>query len=207
MKKILSFIFLTLGIGIFIGCQKVSSESKRMNNLWKMAQEYRKHDIPMPKDTMLLRAFQYFREKGDSDKLLESYLLEAFYYTWNKEAESAIKALDEGLNHSIPIRDTIWIVEFYRAKSNVFYMLGMYQEAIQSLHKLLDFSDKLSNTERSYTTYKIGLNLGLSGFPDFKTYYEKSIQMAMASQDTLMAVHFLKNYAVALGNPSVKEYK
>lgn len=207
MKKILSFIFLTLGIGIFISCQKVSSESKRMNDLWEMAQEYRKDDIPMPKDTMFLRAFQYFREKGDSDKLMESYLLEAFYYIWNKEPESAIKALDEGLNRSIPTKDTIWNVEYYRAKSNVFYMFGMYQEAIQALHKLLEFSDKLSNFERSYIIYKIGLNLSLIGSLDFKSFYEKSIQMAMASQDTLMAVHFLKNYADALGNPSVKEYR
>lgn len=207
MKKILLFIFLTLGIGIFISCQKVSSESKRMNDLWKRAQKYHKDNIPMPKDTMFLRAFQYFREKGDDDKLMESYLLEAFYYAWNKEAESAVRALDEGLNCSSPIKDTIWNVEFYRAKSNVFYMLGMYQEAIQALYELLEFSDKLSKSERSYTIYKIGLNLSLIGSPDFELFYEKSIHMAMASQDTLMAVHYLKNYADALGNPSVKKYR
>ena len=207
MKKILSLIFLTLGIGIFIGCQKVSPESKRMDDLWEMAQEYRKDDIPMPKDTMFLRAFQYFREKGDSDKLLESYLLEAFYYTWNKEAESAIKALDEGLQYSVSRKDTNGIIALYRVRYNLLYRNGLYQKALQALEELLKFKEKLSVMELSYTIYRKALNLSLTGNLDADSYYEESLQMALSARDTTVAVHILRNYADALSQLSVRNYK
>ena len=207
MKKILLFIFLTLGIGIFISCQKVSSESKRMNDLWKRAQKYHKDNIPMPKDTMFLRAFQYFREKGDDDKLMESYLLEAFYYAWNKEAESAVRALDEGLKYTVSRKDTNGIIELYHAKYNLLYRNGLYQKALQALDELLKFKEKLSVRELSYAIYRKALNLSLTGNRDADSYYEESIRMALSSRDTSVAVHVLRNYADALAHFSVRNYK
>lgn len=206
MKKILLFFSLMLGVGIFFGCQKVGLESKRMNDLWERAQKYHKDNIPMPKDTMFLRAFHYFREKENSDKLMESYLLEAFYYMWNKEPESAVKALDEGLQYTVSQKDTNGIIEIYRAKYTLLYRNGLFQKAIQPLEGLLKFKDKLSAKELSYTMYRKALNLFLTGDWDADNYYEESIQMALSAHDTTVAVHILRNYADALANPRIRKY-
>ncbi|WP_300702879.1 LuxR family transcriptional regulator [Bacteroides sp.] len=176
------------------------SEEEWMQLIWNRAQAHRWLGMSMTEDTLLPRALEYYRQRNDSDKLLECYLLEVSYLRWNKQDSSMMKVFDSGLKYAYTIKDTSAITTFYRGKMEISTLKNDHAAAIDATKKYLQFSDKLSVRERYMMTYMLGLNMSLINEPHYSDYYEQSIDMALAAGDTASACHYMRNYASVLAN-------
>lgn len=173
-------------------------EAELMHFVWSKAQAHFRLGLSMTEDTLLPQALEYYRQNGDTDKILYSYLLEARYLRWNKQDSSAMAVLDNGLKHAVSRNDTFYITAFYGDKAGISYQHGNHSEVIDQLRKALQYADKLSVREHHKMLYTLGINLALINDASFAGYCEQSIDMAMAAGDTISASHYIRNYADCL---------
>lgn len=176
------------------------SESELMHCVWNCAEAHYRMAQSMAEDTLLPRAVDYYRQRGDSDKILDCYLLEACYLKWTKQDSCIAEVLEKGLQHAIVLNDTISIIKFYRGMSEMYYLKNDNVRVVEQFKKILQYSDKLSPRERYSMIYSMAVNMFLINEPSSSDYFEQSIDMALAAGDTASACHFLRNYADCLVN-------
>ena len=176
------------------------SEAEWMQFVWNCAQARYRMGMSLAEDSLLPEAIHYYRERKDSSRMLDGYLLEASYYKWMKQEERMDEAIENGLDYAIARKDTFWILLFYRGKAEVAYQRNDHSQVIELMEKILQYADKLSVRERSSVFYNLGLNMALINHPSSSDYFERSIDMALAAADTASACHYMRNYATALAN-------
>ena len=57
--------------------------------------------MSLAEDSLLPEAIHYYRERKDSSRMLDGYLLEASYYKWMKQEERMDEAIENGLDYAI----------------------------------------------------------------------------------------------------------
>ena len=176
------------------------SEAELMQFVWNCAQARYRMGMSLAEDSLLPEAIHYYRERKDSSRMLDGYLLEASYYKWMKQEERMDEAIENGLDYAIARKDTFWLLLFYRGKAEVAYQRNDHSQVIELMEKILQYADKLSVRERSSVFYNLGLNMALINHPSSSDYFERSIDMALAAADTASACHYMRNYATALAN-------
>lgn len=176
------------------------SEAEWMQFVWNCAQARYHMGMSLAEDSLLPEAIHYYRERKDSSRMLDGYLLEASYYKWMKQEERMDEAIENGLDYAIARKDTFWLLLFYRGKAEVAYQRNDHSQVIELMEKILQYADKLSVRERSSVFYNLGLNMALINHPSSSDYFERSIDMALAAADTASACHYMRNYATALAN-------
>lgn len=176
------------------------SEAEWMQFVWNCAQARYRMGMSLAEDSLLPEAIYYYRERKDSSRMLDGYLLEASYYKWMKQEERMDEAIENGLDYAIARKDTFWLLLFYRGKAEVAYQRNDHSQVIELMEKILQYADKLSVRERSSVFYNLGLNMALINHPSSSDYFERSIDMALAAADTASACHYMRNYATALAN-------
>lgn len=176
------------------------SEAEWMQFVWNCAQARYRMGMSLAEDSLLPEAIHYYRERKDSSRMLDGYLLEASYYKWMKQEERMDEAIENGLDYAIARKDTFWLLLFYRGKAEVAYQRNNHSQVIELMEKILQYADKLSVRERSSVFYNLGLNMALINHPSSSDYFERSIDMALAAADTASACHYMRNYATALAN-------
>ncbi|MCM1729389.1 LuxR C-terminal-related transcriptional regulator [Bacteroides uniformis] len=176
------------------------SEAEWMQFVWNCAQARYRMGMSLAEDSLLPEAIHYYRERKDSSRMLDGYLLEASYYKWMKQEERMDEAIENGLDYAIARKDTFWLLLFYRGKAEVAYQRNGHSQVIELMEKILQYADKLSVRERSSVFYNLGLNMALINHPSSSDYFERSIDMALAAADTASACHYMRNYATALAN-------
>lgn len=176
------------------------SEAEWMQFVWNCAQARYRMGMSLAEDSLLPEAIHYYRERKDSSRMLDGYLLEASYYKWMKQEERMDEAVENGLDYAIARKDTFWLLLFYRGKAEVAYQRNDHSQVIELMEKILQYADKLSVRERSSVFYNLGLNMALINHPSSSDYFERSIDMALAAADTASACHYMRNYATALAN-------
>lgn len=176
------------------------SEAEWMQFVWNCAQARYRMGMSLAEDSLLPEAIHYYRERKDSSRMLDGYLLEASYYKWMKQEERMDEAIENGLDYAIARKDTFWLLLFYRGKAEVAYQRNDHSQVIELMEKILQYADKLSVRERSSVFYNLGLNMALINHPSSSDYFERSIDMALAAADTASACHYMRNYATALAN-------
>ena len=176
------------------------SEAEWMKFVWNCAQARYRMGMSLVEDSLLPGAIHYYRERKDSSRMLDGYLLEASYYKWMKQEERMDEAIENGLDYAIARKDTFWLLLFYRGKAEVAYQRNDHSQVIELMEKILQYADKLSVRERSSVFYNLGLNMALINHPSSSDYFERSIDMALAAADTASACHYMRNYATALAN-------
>ena len=176
------------------------SEAEWMQFVWNCAQARYRMGMSLAEDSLLPEAIHYYRERKDSSRMLDGYLLEASYYKWMKQEERMDEAIENGLDYAIARKDTFWLLLFYRGKAEVAYQRNDHSQVIELMEKILQYADKLSVRERSSVFYNLGLNMALINHPSSSDYFERSIDMALAPADTASACHYMRNYATALAN-------
>ena len=176
------------------------SEAEWMKFVWNCAQARYRMGMSLVEDSLLPGAIHYYRERKDSSRMLDGYLLEASYYKWMKQEERMDEAIENGLDYAIARKDTFWLLLFYRGKAEVAYQRNDHSQVIELMEKILQYADKLSVRERSSVFYNLGLNMALINHPSSADYFERSIDMALAAADTASACHYMRNYATALAN-------
>ena len=176
------------------------SEAEWMQFVWNCAQARYRMGMSLAEDSLLPEAIHYYRERKDSSRMLDGYLLEASYYKWMKQEERMDEAIENGLDYAIARKDTFWLLLFYRGKAEVAYQRNDHSQVIELMEKILQYADKLSVRERSSVFYNLGLNMALINHPSSADYFERSIDMALAAADTASACHYMRNYATALAN-------
>lgn len=176
------------------------SEAEWMQLSWIRAEAHYRRGMAMTEDTLLRRAVKYYRENKDSDKLLESYLLEAKYLKWNKQDSIALAVLDSGLNQALALKDTLKMITFYTDIAAINYQHGKHTEVAGLINKMLQYSDKIPVRNRHHIIYTMGIALALTGNSSFSGYFEQSIDMALAEGDTLQATHYMRNYSDCFAN-------
>lgn len=175
-------------------------EAEWMQFVWNCAQARYRMGMSLAEDSLLPEAIHYYRERKDSSRMLDGYLLEASYYKWMKQEERMDEAIENGLDYAIARKDTFWLLLFYRGKAEVAYQRNDHSQVIELMEKILQYADKLSVRERSSVFYNLGLNMALINHPSSSDYFERSIDMALAAADTASACHYMRNYATALAN-------
>lgn len=176
------------------------SESELMHCVWNRAEAHHRMAQSMTEDTLLPRAVDYYRQRGDSDKILDCYLLEACYLKWTKQDSCIAEVLEKGLQHAIVLNDTIGIIKFYRGMSEIYYLKNDNVRVVEQFKKILQYSDKLSPREHYSMIYSMAVSMFLINEPSSSGCFEQSIDMALAAGDTASACHFLRNYADCLVN-------
>lgn len=176
------------------------SEAEWMQFVWNCAQARYRMGMSLAEDSLLPEAIHYYRERKDSSRMLDGYLLEASYYKWMKQEERMDEAIENGLDYAIARKDTFWLLLFYRGKAEVAYQRNDHSQVIELMEKILQYADKLSVRERSSVFYNLGFNMALINHPSSSDYFERSIDMALAAADTASACHYMRNYATALAN-------
>ena len=176
------------------------SEAEWMQFVWNCAQARYRMGMSLAEDSLLPEAIHYYRERKDSSRMLDGYLLEASYYKWMKQEVRMDEAIENGLDYAIARKDTFWLLLFYRGKAEVAYQRNDHSQVIELMEKILQYADKLSVRERSSVFYNLGLNMALINHPSSSDYFERSIDMALAAADTASACHYMRNYATALAN-------
>ena len=176
------------------------SEAEWMQFVWNCAQARYRMGMSLAEDSLLPEAIHYYRERKDSSRMLDGYLLEASYYKWMKQEERMDEAIENGLDYAIARKDTFWLLLFYRGKAEVAYQRNDHSQVIELMEKILQYADKLSVRERSSVFYNLGLTMALINHPSSSDYFERSIDMALAAADTASACHYMRNYATALAN-------
>ena len=176
------------------------SEAEWMQFVWNCAQARYRMGMSLAEDSLLPEAIHYYRERKDSSRMLDGYLLEASYYKWMKQEERMDEAIENGLDYAIARKDTFWLLLFYRGKAEVAYQRNDHSQVIELMEKILQYADKLSVRERSSVFYNLGLNMALINHPSSSDYFERSIDMALTAADTASACHYMRNYATALAN-------
>lgn len=172
---------------------------EQMQLAWNKGRAHFRLGISMAEDTLLPRAIAYYRQKDDSAKLPDTYLLEARYLQWTHQGDSALAAIDRGLDRAIALKDTFHIILFYQYKAESVHLNGDHATAADVTRKMLQYP-ALSIYQRHALTYKLGINLALLGDDSADNYLEQSIDMALAAGDTVPACHYLRNYADFLTN-------
>ena len=175
------------------------SEAEWMQFVWNCAQARYRMGMSLAEDSLLPEAIHYYRERKDSSRMLDGYLLEASYYKWMKQEERMDEAIENGLDYAIARKDTFWLLLFYRGKAEIAYLRNDHSQAIELMEKILQYADKLSVREHCSILYDLGLNMALANHPSSSDYLEQSIDMALAA-DTASACHYLRNYAAFLAN-------
>lgn len=170
------------------------TKDEQMQFAWNKAQAHFRMGISMIEDTLLPRAIVYYRQKGDSSKLLTSYLLEARYLQWLNRKDSALTAIDNGLQQAIALNDTFQILLFYQYKAETKSLSNDFSEAAELTKEMLRYPT-LPSYQRYTLTYKLGVYLSLLGDDNSSKYYDQSIDMALAAGDTNSAFHYLRNHA------------
>ena len=176
------------------------SEEEWMQLIWNRARAHQRLGMSMTEDSLLPRALDYYRQRNDSDKLLECFLLEANYLRWNKQDSSVAEVFDHGLEYASAVQDTFGIITFYRGKMELSALHNDPAGAVDAIKKLLQFSDNMSPRERYSMVYNLGVYMSLVNEPNYSDYYEQGINMALAAGDTASTCHFLRNYAACLAN-------
>lgn len=205
MKHILLSLLLLFSVSLsFICCTPPLpslSEAEQMEHIWQVAQEHRRQNISMSEDTLLPRALHYFRERRDSTKLLDSYLLEAIYLKWHDRQEEMEAAVDSGLHHALEMKDTAHVLLFRTAQYELLYKQNRFREAMDVTEDALAYGNgKLSERERYVMRYRVALCLSLLGNPAYDEQFRQCIGQAMAAGDTVSAVHFMRNLADVYAN-------
>lgn len=170
------------------------SEEEQMQLAWDRGKAHFRLGISMIEDTLLPRAIEYFRQRGDSAKMLDSYMLEARYLDWTNRNERVQDILDSGLKQAIARKDTSGILLLYQFKAEMMYQNNDYAGAIEFFKKMLQYPT-MSPQRRWGLTYKLAINLALTGDTACNRYFEQSADMALAAKDTNMACHYIRNYA------------
>lgn len=176
------------------------SEEEWMQLVWNRAKAHRRLGMSMTEDSLLPRALDYYRQRKDSAKLYECYLLEANYLRWNKQDSCVMEVFDRGLKYAYAVKDTSGIINFCRGKMEMSVLGNDHAGAIKVIKEMLQFSDNMSTRERYSMIYMLALNMSLLNEPNYSDYYDQSIDMALAAADTATACFFLRNYATSLAN-------
>ena len=123
------------------------SEAEWMQFVWNCAQARYRMGMSLAEDSLLPEAIHYYRERKDSSRMLDGYLLEASYYKWMKQEERMDEAIENGLDYAIARKDTFWLLLFYRGKAEIAYLRNDHSQAIELMEKILQYADKLSVRE------------------------------------------------------------
>jgi DNA-binding CsgD family transcriptional regulator/tetratricopeptide (TPR) repeat protein len=189
-----------------IGLDDNFSHNEKMHYIWNKAKSHQMLGASLIADSLLPEAVEYYREHGDAEKQLESYLLMASYLSWTDKNDKAIVTLDSGYHKAEAMGSTEMMMTFLGGETELYYRNRDYKKAIVKIKEMLKFADKIPLQQQSHLIYMLGLNLSLTNDKSYHMYYKKSIDMALAAGDTASACEYMRNYAGSLsGDHKYKE--
>ena len=146
----------------------------------------------MVDDSLILFSLEYYKNNKIYDYLNETYMLAAMYYHWNNNEYQYDALLNEGLNYSLEINDSINSAKFYYLSGEVKNKNRNYSGAIDDYKRVVEF-DKSAVKDLSYL---IGLAYANMNVKDStEVYMNRCISLSVDSGDTISALHFLRNYS------------
>ena len=102
----------------------------------------------MVDDSLILFSLEYYKNNKIYDYLNETYMLAAMYYHWNNNEYQYDALLNEGLNYSMEINDSINSAKFYYLSVEVKNKNRNYSGAIDDYKRVVEF-DKSAVKELS----------------------------------------------------------
>lgn len=161
---------------------------------WIQAYAHNKIGWSMIDDSLVVKSANYYEKNGNTEKLPYIYELVAKYYLANNNNSKAMEAYDKGLLYSKQFRDSIQIAEFYFDKGMLFRDNHNNEDAIYNFRQSLNYN----NASMSYFLLALCENRE-NRFEDSDNNFEKAVEKALSQErDTLMAAHYLRNYAQIL---------
>lgn len=181
-----------------IGLDNNFSHREKMHFVWNKAKSLQTLGESLAEESLLPEAISYYRENGDTSKLLDSYLLMASYLHWTNKDNRVVATLDSGYKKAELWKDTTKMMTFLNAKAEYFNSKNDYINTVITIKEVLKLSDKNNTTQYSHLLYTLGLYLSLSGDHSYDEYYKKSIDMALKTGDTATACEYMRNYSGSL---------
>jgi len=152
----------------------------------------------MAEDGIILFSLGYYKEHNITEKLINTYILAAQYYSWNEDSQMVNTMLRGGLEVALELMDSIMIPRIYLEIGNEYYGKKEYRDAITLFRQAIEYNDI-----DSY--YMAGLSYAQTGNVDSMNYFmNKAINLAEQRNNRDYANHFRRNYAdILIGR---KEY-
>jgi tetratricopeptide (TPR) repeat protein/DNA-binding CsgD family transcriptional regulator len=161
---------------------------------WIQAYAHNKTAWSMVDDSLVVKSANYYEKNEIKDRLPSVYELVAQYYLANKNTLKAMEAYDKGLLYSKQIGDSIQTAEFYLNKGMLYRDSYNNEDAIYNLRQSLNYN----STSMSHFLLALCENRE-NRFADRDHDFEIAIEKALSQeQDTLIAAHYLRNYAQIL---------
>lgn len=175
------------------------SEKARMHYAWRLAEAQYYEDKSMADDSLLPRAVLYYKEQGDTAKTKLAPLLEAGYWRWKNNPAKVLQTLSCGIQEAKRLEDNLQQACLYASLAQFQYDNRQYAAAIGALLQALRLSEGMPLSERHPMVYLLAICYDLTKRQAIgREMYQKAIQMAGEAGDSLMALHYLRNYASSL---------
>lgn len=172
------------------------SESDQMQYIWLQAYLHNVLGLSLSEDSLIPRAVEYYKQKGDSSKLVMGYRLKSAYLKWQHREDEALAVIDSGLKEARLRADSLSIISLLYFKSYLYYIhYRDYQKSLCESRKCLDYLSVLSPRNQHALIYFHAINLSLVGNDSSEYFYEKSFDIAMSVGDSMNAFHYMRNQA------------
>ena len=143
----------------------------------------------MAEDGMILFSLGYYKDHNITEKLINTYILTARYYSWNDNPQMATTMWKAGLELALEMKDSTKTSYIYRALGENLFSEKEYQEAIYSFRQSIEYGNY-----GSY--YMAGLSYSRLNNEDSARYcISKAIDMAALNNERNAVNHFRRNYA------------
>lgn len=168
---------------------------------WIQAYVHNKKGSSMIDDSLIISSAEYYEQNIDKDKLPYIYKLVAKYYISNDNPIKAIDAYDRGLLYSKQLGDSAQIASFYLEMGMLYKNIKNNEDAIYNFRQSVNYKTA------SIAYYMLALTEDReSKLETVESYFKSAIENALIQEcDTLLAAHYLRNYAQVLQGQ--KKYK
>ncbi|MCE2616711.1 helix-turn-helix domain-containing protein [Phocaeicola oris] len=178
------------------------SEAGVMHYAWNHAMAHQQMGMSLEEDSLIPNAVSYYRQRNDTTKLLDGYLLKASYLRWTGKPKEALTELEKGIKEAnIMHDDSKWIMLMVQ-KIEMLYRENDFRTAANTIRSMLAGHHPIDHTMGGKLLYALGLNLSLLNDPQANRYFEESIKLAQASQQMNIAAERMRNYSAALTEKS-----
>lgn len=161
---------------------------------WVQADAHNKIGWSMIDDSLVVKSANYYEKNDNKDRLPSIYELVAAYYLANNNNLKATEAYDKGILYAKQLGDSIQTAEFYFHKGMLYRNNYSYDEAIYNFRQSINYN----SVSMSYFVLALCENRE-KRIEARDNYFEIAVEKALSRErDTLMAAHYLRNYAQLL---------
>lgn len=178
------------------------SEAGVMHYAWNHAMAHKQLGMSLEEDSLIPNAVNYYRQRNDTTKLLDGYLLKASYLRWTGKSKEALTELENGIKKANIMHDDAKWIMLMGEKTEMLYRNNDFRTAANTIRSMLAGHHPIDHTMRGKLLYALALNLSLINDPQANRYFEESIKLAQASQQMNIAAERMRNYSATLTEKS-----